>query len=96
MAQVVRNNFARFLATARSQGRIDLGPEPDAGDIEAIIDTAFWASLRREEGMTPTISLALLPLLFLELGLILSSHWVQRLGDLAAGSVVIMDPRSEV
>ncbi len=61
MAQVVRDNFARFLATARSQGRIDLGPEPDARDIEAIIDTAFWASLRREEGVTPTISLALLP-----------------------------------
>ena len=26
-----------------------------------MIDAAFWASLRREEGMTPTISLALLP-----------------------------------
>jgi hypothetical protein len=35
--------------------------EPDAESIEAIIDTAFWASLRREEGATPTISLALLP-----------------------------------
>lgn len=61
VAEVVRNNFARFLATARLQGRIDLGPEPEARDIEAIIDTAFWASLRREEGVTPTISLALLP-----------------------------------
>ncbi len=61
VAQVVRDNFAKFLATAREQGRIDLGPEPDAGDIEAIIDTAFWANLRREEGVTPTISLALLP-----------------------------------
>jgi hypothetical protein len=28
---------------------------------KAIIDVAFWASLRREEGVTPTISLALLP-----------------------------------
>lgn len=40
---------------------MDLGPEPDPVDIEAIIDAAFWASLRREEGVTPTISLALLP-----------------------------------
>jgi hypothetical protein len=23
-------------------------------DIEAMIDAAFWASLRREEGVTPT------------------------------------------
>lgn len=61
VAEVVRAHFSRHLAAAREQGRIDLGPEPDPCDIEAIIDTAFWASLRREEGVTPTISLALLP-----------------------------------
>jgi hypothetical protein len=61
VAEVVRGHFSRYLVAARLQGRIDLGPEPDAEDIEAIIDTAFWASLRREEGVTPTISLALLP-----------------------------------
>lgn len=61
VAEVVRAHFAQHLEKARLQGRIDLGPEPDAGDIEAIIDAAFWASLRREEGITPTISLALLP-----------------------------------
>ena len=33
---------------------------PDAETIEAIIDAAFWASLRREEGYTPRISLAFL------------------------------------
>jgi hypothetical protein len=33
---------------------------PDAAAIEAIIDAAFWASLRREEGYVPKISLALL------------------------------------
>jgi hypothetical protein len=33
---------------------------PDAAAIEAIIDTAFWASLRREEGYVPKISLAFL------------------------------------
>jgi hypothetical protein len=32
---------------------------PDANHIEALVDVAFWASLRREEGYTPTVSLAL-------------------------------------
>lgn len=61
VAEVVRAHFSSHLAAARLQGRIDLGPEPAPADIEAIIDAAFWASLRREEGVTPTISLALLP-----------------------------------
>ena len=61
VASIVRDHFARHIAVARGQGRLDLGVEPDAESIEAIIDTAFWASLRREEGATPTISLALLP-----------------------------------
>jgi hypothetical protein len=33
---------------------------PDASDVEAIIEAAFWASLRREEGYEPHISLAYL------------------------------------
>jgi len=33
-------------------------PAPDATVIETLIDAAFWASLRREEGVTPKISLA--------------------------------------
>jgi hypothetical protein len=44
---------------------------PDAGAIEALVDTAFWASVRREEGYIPKVSLAFLrpipevfPLLF--------------------------------
>jgi hypothetical protein len=36
------------------------GP-PTAEAIEAMIDAAFWASLQREEGYPPEISLALLP-----------------------------------
>jgi len=31
----------------------------DVDDIEALIDVAFWASLRREEGYSPRISLAI-------------------------------------
>jgi len=61
VASKVRAHFVHHLALARQQGRTDLAPEPETADIEAIIDAAFWASLRREEGVTPTISLALLP-----------------------------------
>ena len=38
------------------QTRPDMVPDTDT--IEAVIDAAFWASLRREEGVTPRISLA--------------------------------------
>jgi Probable sensor domain DACNV len=34
---------------------------PDTAAIEAIIEAAFWASLRREEGFLPKISLAFVP-----------------------------------
>jgi hypothetical protein len=34
---------------------------PDADAIEELIDAGFWASLRREEGYPPEISLAFLP-----------------------------------
>src|SRR5258706_543653 len=34
---------------------------PDAATIERIINAVFWASLRREEGRAPTISVAYLP-----------------------------------
>jgi hypothetical protein len=34
---------------------------PEVDDIEAVIDAAFWTSLRREESYVPKISLALLP-----------------------------------
>lgn len=37
----------------------DLQPEPAA--ISTLVDAAFWASLKREEGFVPTISLAYLP-----------------------------------
>jgi len=36
-------------------------PKPDTSAIEQIITTAFWASLRREEGHVPKISIAFLP-----------------------------------
>ena len=60
-AATVQAHFARHLAMARGRGLADLAFQPDAAAIEAIIDAAFWASLRREEGHDPRISLAFLP-----------------------------------
>jgi hypothetical protein len=61
VAPVVRDHFARQLQAARQRGEADAGLLPDAAAIEVLIDAAFWASLRREEGATPKISLAFLP-----------------------------------
>jgi hypothetical protein len=60
VANRVHSHFARILDIARSEGRDHLATTPDHDAIEAMIDTAFWASLRREEGRTPKISLAYL------------------------------------
>jgi len=57
----IHEHFCEHVARARARGRTDIDVEPDVADIEAVIDAAFWASLRREEGLTPTISMALLP-----------------------------------
>jgi hypothetical protein len=54
-------HFARRIAAARERGLEGLATEPDEAAVEAIVDAAFWASLRREEGFTPKISLAFLP-----------------------------------
>ncbi|MEO8501982.1 MAG: putative sensor domain DACNV-containing protein, partial [Vicinamibacteria bacterium] len=61
VAPKVHAHFARHLDAARARGRDDLPDAPTAIAVEALIDAAFWASLRREEGFTPTISLALVP-----------------------------------
>src|SRR2546423_9596687 len=61
VAETVREHFARLGETARRKGKQGLAPEPDAPAVEAVIDAAFWASLRREEGYSPKISLAYLP-----------------------------------
>jgi hypothetical protein len=61
VAARVQEHFARQSTAVPQQGRHELAPQPDARAIEAIIDAAFWASLRREEGYSPKISLAFLP-----------------------------------
>jgi len=52
--------FARHRAEAIRRGQEHLASLPDAETIEAVIDAAFWASLRREEVYAPKISLAFL------------------------------------
>jgi hypothetical protein len=59
VADAVQGHFARHIATARARDGVDLD-SPSALAIAAIIDAAFWASLRREEGHAPRISLAFL------------------------------------
>jgi hypothetical protein len=61
VAATVQTHFARHLAAASQHEPHELASQPDAQAIEAIINVAFWASLRREEGFSPKISLAFLP-----------------------------------
>lgn len=61
IAPKVEAIFAQHLAAARESGEEDLAPLPSAQIVEAIIDATFWASLRKEEGHSPKISLAFLP-----------------------------------
>lgn len=70
-APALEAHFAQHQAEAARLGGPPLAPPPSAAVLEAIIDVAFWASLQREEGRPPRISLALLgpeqagqPLLF--------------------------------
>lgn len=60
-APAIESHFERLLLTAVDMGEQDLAPAPSLKVIEGIMDVAFWASLRREEGRSPKISLAYLP-----------------------------------
>lgn len=71
VAPIIETHFAQHRARASKHDIPHLAPPPEVSLVEAIIDVAFWASLRREEGRPPRISLALLqpeqtarPLLF--------------------------------
>lgn len=61
VAPVVAEHLAAHLAATRERGATDLAPQPDVETIEALVDAAFWASLQREEGRQPRISLAYVP-----------------------------------
>jgi len=71
VSDVIETHFLKHLAAAKENGEEDLACLPDAKIVEKIIDVAFWASLRKEEGASTKISLAFLkpsqagkPLLF--------------------------------
>lgn len=61
VSAAIEQHFMHQLATAADRGEENLAPEPSKQIIETIIDTTFWASLRKEEGHSPKISLAFLP-----------------------------------
>lgn len=58
VSELIYPRFMRGLA--QRDGRPDSPHRPEIADIEAMINAAFWASLRREEGYVPTISAAFL------------------------------------
>lgn len=61
VAPRIVEHFKKLTEVAASAGDPNLTPVPAVDDLEAVIDAAFWASLRREETFLPRISLALLP-----------------------------------
>lgn len=84
-APSIARHFTQLIAAAIRQGEQDIAPEPSVKVIEAIIDVAFWASLRKEEGREPKISIAYLPpamagqpLVFAE-SLLLTPHLLTKL-----------------
>lgn len=89
-ARRVYDYFARHQRASCEPGVEDAVSLAPAEVIEAVIDTAFWASLRREEGHVPRMSLAILapetavrPLLF------------ERPLPLEAGSLAQLSPGFE-
>src|SRR4051812_27774575 len=61
VAERVRTHFMRHLAMASAEASAVacVSAPPDLDALEAVIDVAFWTSLRREEGYVPILSLAL-------------------------------------
>ena len=60
VADTVFNIFTQHLDQAIAKGETDMASVPSAHHVEQILDTAFWASLRREEGNSPKVSIAFL------------------------------------
>ena len=59
-APAVHAALFQHLQDARNRGESHLAHPPSERAIASVIDAAFWASLRREEGHAPKISLAYL------------------------------------
>lgn len=61
VSETVESHFIFHHQKAINHDGKVLAPIPSSQVIESIIDTTFWASLRREEGRFPKISIAFLP-----------------------------------
>ncbi len=61
VAPALHAHFVRHADAARARGEGTVASPPDERAIEAVITAGFWASLRREEGYAPKVSLAFLP-----------------------------------
>jgi len=60
-AKLVSHRIAEHFRKQFDHRDVDRRHIPDMAVVEILIDTAFWASLRREEGYEPKISLAFVP-----------------------------------
>lgn len=60
VSPIVHAYFARKRAETGAAANGRLATLPNTAAIQSIVDAAFWASLRREEGFIPKISLAFL------------------------------------
>src|SRR3954470_23543945 len=58
VAADVHAHFLHRHQRSVAQGESPIAPVPDPASIAAILDAAFWASLKKEEGVAPKISLA--------------------------------------
>ncbi|SFC44223.1 hypothetical protein SAMN05421747_11146 [Parapedobacter composti] len=56
-ARLVSHRIAAHFGAATNQSPIPQAYIPDTVTVEALLDAAFWASLRKEEGYEPKISL---------------------------------------
>lgn len=60
-SSMIHERLSRRHAEAGDERSSGAGPLPEPPVIERLVEVAFWASLRREEGRSPKISLAWTP-----------------------------------
>lgn len=60
-SEILEQHFIKHIGSAVESGEQKLASVPNKKNIETIINAAFWASLRKEEGNFPKISIAFLP-----------------------------------
>jgi hypothetical protein len=60
-ARAIAGRLEAHFGRSEEGPGVTRAPRPDAAVIESMVDAAFWASLQREEGYAPEISLVFLP-----------------------------------